>query len=76
MFVGESIVWKTDKALSKGDDVVVCLQGANIEAITEMVEKVIGPCREGSVLINTGTNREDTTAVIKKCKQFIRTPKQ
>ena len=37
MFVGESIVSKTDRVLNKGDDVVVCLPGAKIEAITERV---------------------------------------
>ena len=33
--MGESIVTKTDRVLNKGDDVVVCLPGAKIEAITE-----------------------------------------
>ena len=33
--VGDSIVRKTDIVLNKGDDVVVCLPGAKIEAITE-----------------------------------------
>ena len=35
VFVGDSIVRKTDRVLNKGDDVVVCLPGAKIEAITE-----------------------------------------
>ena len=30
VFVGDSIVRKTDRVLNKGDDVVVCLPGANI----------------------------------------------
>ena len=34
VFVGDSIVRKTDRVLNKGDDVVVCLPGAKIEAIT------------------------------------------
>ncbi|KAI0239739.1 hypothetical protein LSAT2_009543 [Lamellibrachia satsuma] len=37
VFVGDSIVRKTDRVLNKGDDVVVCLPGAKIEAITERV---------------------------------------
>ena len=37
--VGDSIVRKTDTALNKGYDVVVCFSGAKIEAITERVEK-------------------------------------
>ena len=35
VFVGDSIVGKTDRVLNKGDDVVVCLPGAKIETITE-----------------------------------------
>ena len=34
MFVGHSIVRKPDRVLNKGNDVVVCLPGAKIEAIT------------------------------------------
>ena len=30
VFVGDSIVRKTDRVLNKGDDVVVCLPGAKI----------------------------------------------
>ncbi|KAI0209440.1 Tonsoku-like protein [Lamellibrachia satsuma] len=37
VFVGDSIVRKTDRVLNKGDHVVVCLPGAKIEAITERV---------------------------------------
>ena len=40
--MGDSIVRKIDRALSKGDDVVVCFPGAKIEAITERVEKNLG----------------------------------
>ena len=39
VFVGDSIVRKTDRVLNKGDDVVVCLPGAKIEARTEKVGK-------------------------------------
>ena len=42
VFVGDSIVRKTDRVLNKGDDVVVCLPGAKIEAITERVENIVG----------------------------------
>ncbi|KAI0214967.1 hypothetical protein LSAT2_032978 [Lamellibrachia satsuma] len=41
VFVGDSIVRKTDRVLNKGDDVVVCLPGAKIEAITERVENIV-----------------------------------
>ncbi|KAI0229886.1 hypothetical protein LSAT2_019700 [Lamellibrachia satsuma] len=41
VFVGDSIVRKTDRVLNKGDDVVVCLSGAKIEAITERVKNIV-----------------------------------
>ena len=31
MFLGDSIVRKTDRALNKGDDVAVCFPGAKVE---------------------------------------------
>ncbi|KAI0228265.1 Zinc finger MYND domain-containing protein 15 [Lamellibrachia satsuma] len=42
VFVGDSIVRKTDRVLNKGEDVVVCLPGAKIEAITERVKNIVG----------------------------------
>ena len=41
IFVGDSIVRKTDSRLIKGD-VVVCLPGARIEHVTERIEQVTG----------------------------------
>ena len=40
--MGDSIVWRTDRVLNKEDDMVVCLPGAKIEAITERVENIVG----------------------------------
>ena len=40
VFMGDSILRKTDRTLSKGEDVVVCLLGARIEHVTERVEKL------------------------------------
>ena len=40
VFVVDSIVRKTDRVLSKGDNMVVCFPGAKIEVITERVEKL------------------------------------
>ena len=37
-FLGDSIVRKTYSRLGKGKDVVVCLPGARIEHVTEMIE--------------------------------------
>ena len=79
VFVGDSIVRKTDRVLNKGDDVVVCLPGAKIEAITERVKNIVGSGKGGSVLVHVGTNnveREGTTAIVKKYRQLVRTLKQ
>ena len=59
VFVGDSIVRKTGRVLYKGDDVVVCLPGAKIEAITERVEKIVGSGKGGSVLVLIGINNEE-----------------
>ena len=79
MFVGDSIVRKTDRVLNKGDNVVVCLPGAKIEAITERVKNIVGSGKGGSVLVHVGTNnveREGTTAIVRKYMQLVRTLKQ
>ena len=79
VFVGDSIVRKTDRVLNKGDDVVVCLPGAKIEVITERAENIVGSGKGGSVLVHVGTNnveREGTTAIVRKYRQLVRTLKQ
>ena len=79
VFVGDSIVRKTDIVLNKGDDIVVCLPGAKIEAITERVENIVGSGKGGSVLVHVGTNnveREGTTAIVRKYRNLVRTLKQ
>ena len=77
--MGDSIVRKTDSLPNKGDDVVVCLPGAKIEAITERVENIVGSGKGGSVLVHVGTNnveREGTTAIVRKYRNLVRTLKQ
>ena len=79
VFVCDSMVRKTDGVLNKGDDVVVCLAGTKIEAITEMVENIVGSGKGGSVLVHVGTNNvetEGTTAIVRKYRQLVRTLKQ
>ena len=79
VFVGDSIVRKTNRVLNKGDDMVVCLPGAKIEAITEKVENIMGSGKGGSVLVHIGTNnleREGTTAIDRKYRNLVRTLKQ
>ena len=79
VFVGDSMVRKTDRVLNKGYDVVVCLPGAKIDAITERVENIVGSGKGGSVLVHEGTNtveREGTTAIVRKYRNLVRTLKQ
>ena len=79
VFMGDSIIRKTDRVLYKGDDVVVCLPGAKIEAITERVENNVCSGKGGSVLVQVGTNnveREGTTAIVRKYRNLVRTLKQ
>ena len=79
VFVGDSIVRKTDRVLNERDDVVVCLPGAKIEAITERVENIVGSGKGGSVLVQIGTNnveREGTAARVRKYRNLVRTLKQ
>ena len=56
VFVGDSIVRKSDRVLNKADDVVVCLPGAKIEVMTERVENIVGSAKGGSVLVHIWTN--------------------
>ena len=45
VFLCDSIVRQTDKALNNGDDVVVCSPRTTIEDIKERVEKILGPSK-------------------------------
>ena len=79
IYVGDSIVRKTDKRLSRGEDVVVCLPGARIEHVTERVEQIMGRGYGGSILVHVGTNntdKEGTTAIVGKYKNLLKKPKQ
>ena len=49
---GEDVCRGLDKLLNKGDDVVVCLPGAKIEAATQRVENIMGSGKGGSVLVH------------------------
>ena len=57
--MGDSIVRKADKRLSKGGDVVVCLPGARIEHVTERVEQIMERGHGGSILVHVGTDKEE-----------------
>ena len=69
IYVGDSIVRKTDSRLNKGEDVVVYVPGARIEHVTERVEKIMGRGKGGTLLVHIGTNnadKEGTTAIVDK----------
>ena len=77
--MGDSILRKTDRTLSKGEDVVVCLPGARIEHVTERVENVLGYGQGGSLLIHVGTNnadRDGTTKILWRYRELVETLKK
>ena len=79
IYVGDSIIRKTDSRLSKGEDVVVCLPGARIEHVTERVEKIMGRRNGGTILVQVGTNntdKEGTTAIVEKYRKLLKNIKQ
>ena len=74
IFVGDSIMRKTDSRLSKGEDVVVCLPGARIEHVTERVEMIMGRGNGGTILVHVGTNnadKEGTMAIVEKYRDLL-----
>ena len=79
VFMGDSILRKTDRALSKGEDVVVCLSGARIEHVTERVENVLGHGQGGSILVHVGMNnadRDGTTKIVQRYRELVETLKK
>ena len=79
IYVGDSIVRKTDTRMSRGEDVVVFLPGARIEHVTERVEQIMGRGYGGSILVHVGTNntdKEGTTAIVEKYKNLLKKTKQ
>ena len=79
IYVGDSIVRKTDSRLNKGEDVVVCLPGARIEHVTDRVEKIMGRGKGGNILVHIGTNnadKEGTTAIVDKYRTLLKKTKE
>ena len=56
VFWGDSIVKEKDRALGKGDDVVVCFPLANKLGYKREGGKIVGPGKEESVFVHAGTN--------------------
>ena len=79
IYVGDSIVRKTDSRLNKDEDIVVCLPGAKIEHVTERVQRIMGRGNGGTLLVHIGTNntdKEGTTAIVKKYRNLLRKTKE
>ena len=75
VFMGHSILRKTDRTLSKGEDVVACLPGARIEHVIEQVEIVSGHGQGGSIFVHLRDEQRENQDSIEKKKtrveQFI-----
>ena len=72
--MGDSILRKTDKTLSKGEDVDVCLPVARIEHVTERVENTLLHGQGGSILVHVGmdnADREGTTRIMQRYRQLV-----
>ena len=79
IYMGDSIVRKTDTRLGKGKDVVVCFPGARIEHVTERVEKIMGRGKGETILVHVGTNnadKEGTTAIVDKFRNLQKKTKE
>ena len=77
IYVGDSIIRKTDSRLSKGEDVVVCLPGARIEHVRERVEKIMGRGNGGTIHVGkNNTDKEGTTAIVEKYRKLLKKTKQ
>ena len=79
IYMGDSIVRKTDSRLNKEEDVVVCLPGARIEHVTERVEKIMGRGHGRSIMAPVGRSNADkevTTAILEKYRYLLKKTKQ
>ena len=75
IYVGDSIVRKTDTRLSRGEDVVVCLPGARIEHVTERVEQIMQDM-EGPYWYTSGRTTRTTSAIVEKYRNLLKKTKQ
>ena len=79
IYVGDSIVSKTDCTLNKDRDIVVCLPGARIEHVTEGVQRIMGRGYGGTILVHVGTSNADqegTTAMVKIYRDLLNETKE
>ena len=79
IYVGDSIVRKTDSTLNKDEDIVVCLPGGKLEHVTERVQRITGRGNGGNLLVHIGSNnidKEGTTAIVKKYRNLLKKTKE
>ena len=79
IFMGDSVIRKVDKIVNKGDDIIVCLPGANIEDVTEKAGQMMDSATGGAVLLHVGTNNaetEGTSAIVGKYRRLAETLKE
>ena len=78
VFMGDSILRKTDRTLSKGEDFVVCLPGAR-KHVTERVENVLGHSQGEPILVHVWKNnadRDGTTRIVKRYRELVKALKK
>ena len=56
IYVGYFIVRKTDSRLNNDEGIVVCMPGARIEHVTEIVQRIMGLGNGVTILVHIGTN--------------------
>ena len=79
IYLGYSIVRKTDSTPNNDEDIVVCSPGVRIEHVTEIIQRIMGRGKGGTILVNIGTNntdKEGTTAIVKKYRNLLKKTKE
>ena len=74
VFMGDSVLRKADKTLSKGEYVVTWFPTARIEHVTGWVGNTLGHGQGGSILVHVGTNNADmegTTRIMQIYRQMV-----
>ena len=60
-------------------DIVVCLPGARVEHVTEIVQRIMGRGNGGTILVHIGTNnadKEGSTEILKKYRKLLKKMKE
>ena len=79
IYVGDSIVRKTDSTLNDDNDIVVRLPGARIKHVRGRIQRIVGFGNGGTILVHIGTNnadKEGTRATLKKYRHLLKKTKE